>query len=184
MQREGLAARADGINAELLSLGADADALRTRWTSECALIGELEAAEMDPASAAAEGIRVRLAELQGESPMVPRRVDRDAIAGVVTRWTGIPVGRMLSFEIDSVLSLEDALRARVIGQDHAIQAIAASVQISRASLSDPRKPVGVFLLVGTSGVGKTETALALAEQLYGGAQSLDHGEFVRVQGRT
>ena len=104
--------------------------------------------------------------------MVPRRVDRDAIAGVVTRWTGIPVGRMLSSDIDSVLSLEDALRARVIGQDHAIRAIADAVQISRASLSDPRKPVGVFLLVGTSGVGKTETALALAEQLYGGAQSL------------
>ena len=104
--------------------------------------------------------------------MVPRRVDRDAVAGVVTRWTGIPVGRMLASDIDSVLSLEAALRQRVIGQDHALRAIADAVQISRASLSDPRKPVGVFLLVGTSGVGKTETAVALAEQLYGGPQSL------------
>jgi type VI secretion system protein VasG len=104
--------------------------------------------------------------------MVPRRVDRDAVAGVVTRWTGIPVGRMLASDIDSVLSLEDALRQRVIGQDHALRMIADAVQISRANLADPRKPVGVFLLVGTSGVGKTETALALAEQLYGGPQSL------------
>ncbi len=104
--------------------------------------------------------------------MVPRRVDRDAVAGIVTRWTGIPVGRMLASDIDSVLSLEDALRRRVIGQDHALRAIGDAVQISRAGLSDPRKPVGVFLLVGTSGVGKTETAVALAEQLYGGAQSL------------
>ncbi len=170
--REGLTTRREAIEAELARLRDEAAALRARWTAERALIGELEAAEADPASATAEGLRVRLAELQGEHPMVPRRVDRDAIAGVVTRWTGIPVGRMLSSEIDSVLSLEDALRARVIGQDHAIRAIADAVQISRASLSDPRKPVGVFLLVGTSGVGKTETAVALAEQLYGGAQSL------------
>ena len=174
--REGLTARADAIGLESARIRGEADALRARWSAECALIGELEAAEADPALSAsggtAEGLRVRLAELQGETPMVPRRVDRDAIAGVVTRWTGIPVGRMLSSDIDSVLSLEDALRRRVIGQDHAIRAIADAVQISRAHLSDPRKPVGVFLLVGTSGVGKTETAVALAEQLYGGAQSL------------
>ena len=174
--REGLAARRTAVGAEIAQATAEAATLREQWTAECDLTAQLEAAEKaDEGSGTAgeaEGLRVRLAELQGESPMVPRRVDRDAVAGIVTRWTGIPVGRMLASDIDSVLSLEDALRRRVIGQDHALRAIADAVQISRANLADPRKPVGVFLLVGTSGVGKTETAVALAEQLYGGAQSL------------
>ena len=174
--REGLAARRTAVEAEITQATAEAEKLRQQWTAECELTAQLEAAEQaaDGSGTAgdAEGLRVRLAELQGESPMVPRRVDRDAVAGIVTRWTGIPVGRMLASDIDSVLSLEDALRRRVIGQDHALRAIADAVQISRANLADPRKPVGVFLLVGTSGVGKTETAVALAEQLYGGAQSL------------
>ncbi len=170
--REGLAARRASVDAEITQATAQAETLRQQWVAECDLTARLEAAEQSADSGETEGLRVRLAELQGESPMVPRRVDRDAVAGIVTRWTGIPVGRMLASDIDSVLSLEDALRRRVIGQDHALRAIADAVQISRANLADPRKPVGVFLLVGTSGVGKTETAVALAEQLYGGAQSL------------
>ncbi len=170
--REGLAARRAEVEAGIVEATAQAETLRAQWNAECDLIAQLEAAEQAADGGEAEGLRVRLAELQGESPMVPRRVDRDAVAGIVTRWTGIPVGRMLASDIDSVLSLEDALRRRVIGQDHALRAIADAVQISRANLADPRKPVGVFLLVGTSGVGKTETAVALAEQLYGGAQSL------------
>ncbi len=170
--REGLAARRTAVEAEIAQATAEAAKLRAQWTAECDLTAQLEAAEKATDGSETEGLRVRLAELQGESPMVPRRVDRDAVAGIVTRWTGIPVGRMLASDIDSVLSLEDALRRRVIGQDHALRAIADAVQISRANLADPRKPVGVFLLVGTSGVGKTETAVALAEQLYGGAQSL------------
>jgi type VI secretion system protein VasG len=169
--REGLAERRATVTADIARTRTEADALRAQWQAECALIGELEAAEQDP-DGDPEPLRTRLAALQGEQPMVPRRVDRDAVAGVVTRWTGIPVGRMLASDIDSVLSLEAALRERVIGQDHALRTIGDAVQISRANLSDPRKPVGVFLLVGTSGVGKTETAVALAEQLYGGAQSL------------
>ncbi len=170
--REGLTDRQASVNTEIEQATIQASALRKQWTEECDLTAQLEAAEQTPQSADAESLRLRLADLQGETPMVPRRVDRDAVAGVVTRWTGIPVGRMLASDIDSVLSLEAALRRRVIGQDHALRAIADAVQISRANLSDPRKPVGVFLLVGTSGVGKTETAVALAEQLYGGPQSL------------
>ncbi len=169
--REGLDERRHAVSGAIEQTSREAASLRAQWDAECALIAELERAEQAGGDQPAE-LRQRLASLQGEQPMVPRRVDRDAVAGVVTRWTGIPVGRMLASDIDSVLSLEDALRHRVIGQDHALKMIADAVQISRAGLSDPRKPVGVFLLVGTSGVGKTETAVALAEQLYGGQQSL------------
>jgi type VI secretion system protein VasG len=110
--------------------------------------------------------------LQGDNPMVFPSVDAQAVAAVVADWTGIPVGRMVKDEIAAVLSLASALEARVIGQRHALEVIAARVQTSRAKLDDPCKPVGVFLLCGPSGVGKTETALALAEILYGGEQNL------------
>ena len=170
--REGLDERIATVNIMIAQTSAQADALRAQWQAECTLIAELEQAEQSADASEVQALAEKLAALQGDQPMVPRRVDRDAVAGVVTRWTGIPVGRMLTSDIDSVLSLEVALRERVIGQDHALRAIADAVQISRANLSDPRKPVGVFLLVGTSGVGKTETAVALAEQLYGGPQSL------------
>ena len=113
-----------------------------------------------------------LAEIQGESPLILPIVDHQAVAGVVGDWTGIPVGRMVRDEIDTVLHLEDRLAQRVIGQDHAMQMIAKRIQTSRAGLDNPSKPVGVFMLAGTSGVGKTETALALAEILYGGEQNV------------
>ncbi len=170
--REGLDERRAATETMIAQTRSQAADLRAQWQAECALIGELETAEQAKDAGGAAALAGKLAELQGEQPMVPRRVDRDAVASVVTRWTGIPVGRMLASDIDSVLSLEDALRQRVIGQDHALRTIGDAVQISRAGLADPRKPVGVFLLVGTSGVGKTETAVALAEQLYGGPQSL------------
>jgi type VI secretion system protein VasG len=163
--REGLDARRTEILASMATTKQEADTLRAQWQAECALITELETAEASQDEKLAADLQSRLAALQGEQPMVPRRVDRDAVAGVV-------VGRMLASDIDSVLSLEAALKRRVIGQDHALRMIADAVQISRANMADPRKPVGVFLLVGTSGVGKTETALALADQLYGGPQSL------------
>ena len=114
----------------------------------------------------------RLAELQGESPLILPIVDAQAVAGVVGDWTGVPVGRMLRDEIRTVLDLDAHLARRVIGQDHAMRTIAKRVQTSRAGLDNPAKPVGVFLLAGTSGVGKTETALALAEVLYGGEQNV------------
>ena len=99
-------------------------------------------------------------------------VDEQAVAEVVGNWTGIPVGRMVADEIKTVLNLTQHLEERVVGQTHAIEAIAESIRVNRAKLTDPNKPIGVFLMVGTSGVGKTETALSLAELLYGGTDSL------------
>ena len=99
-------------------------------------------------------------------------VDGQAIAEIVEGWTGIPAGRMQSNEIRTVLQLKDAMGARVVGQAHALDAMAQAIRTSRAKLTDPRKPIGVFLMVGPSGIGKTETALTLAELLYGGEQNL------------
>lgn len=119
-----------------------------------------------------ESTKQRLAALQGEKPLVHVSVDGQAVAEVIGNWTGIPVGRMVSNEIKTVLSLKEIMSERIIGQAHALEAIAQAMRTSRAKMTDPRKPIGVFLMVGTSGVGKTETALALAELLYGGQQSL------------
>jgi type VI secretion system protein VasG len=113
-----------------------------------------------------------LREIQGESPLVQVCVDGQAIAEVVANWTGIPVGRMVTNEIRAVLTLRERMEERIIGQSHALEAIAQTIRTARAKLADPRKPIGVFLMVGTSGVGKTETALTLAELLYGGEQNL------------
>jgi type VI secretion system protein VasG len=117
-------------------------------------------------------LQSRLAALQGDAPLILPGVDASVIAGVVADWTGIPVGKMLKNELAAVLNLADALDRRVIGQRHALDMIAKRIQTSRARLDNPDKPIGVFLLAGTSGVGKTETALALAETLYGGEQNV------------
>jgi len=109
---------------------------------------------------------------QGDSPMVFAQVDANAVAAVVGDWTGVPVGRMVKDEITSVLTIADSLKKRVIGQDHGLEAIAKRIQTSRAKLDNPNKPVGVFMLCGPSGVGKTETAHALAELLYAGDDSM------------
>ncbi len=113
-----------------------------------------------------------LKKLQGEHPLLHVCVDSQAVAEVVSGWTGIPVGRMLTDEINTVLSLKSHMEKRIIGQSHALEAIAQRIRTSRANLTDPRRPIGVFLFVGTSGVGKTETAVALAELLYGGDQNM------------
>ena len=113
-----------------------------------------------------------LAQVQGENPLMYVCVDAQAVASVVASWTGIPVGRMVKDEIRSVLELEHSLEERVIGQDHAMQIIARNIHTARAKLTDPKKPNGVFLFVGTSGVGKTETGLVLADLLYGGEHNL------------
>jgi type VI secretion system protein VasG len=110
--------------------------------------------------------------LQGDSALILPIVDHQAIASVVGDWTGIPVGRMVKDELETILNLEEHLAKRVIGQDHAMKMIAKRIQTSRAGLDNPNKPIGVFMLAGTSGVGKTETALALAEVLYGGEQNV------------
>lgn len=125
-----------------------------------ALLGELKA------------FQTQLHELQGETPLILPSVDAQAVGSVVQDWTGIPVGRMVKNEIETVLKLADNLEQRIIGQRHALDMIAKRIQTSRAGLDNPNKPIGVFMLAGTSGVGKTETALALAETLYGGEQNV------------
>ena len=118
------------------------------------------------------GLNAELDALQGENPLMRVCVDTRIVGEVISAWTGIPVGKMQQDEINTVLSLKDLLAARVIGQDHALDAIAQRISTARASMDDPGKPVGVFMLVGPSGVGKTETALALADLLYGGERNV------------
>jgi type VI secretion system protein VasG len=113
-----------------------------------------------------------LEKLQGENPLMRVCVDTPIVGEVISAWTGIPVGRMQQDEINTVLNLKKLLAVRVVGQEHALEAISQRIQTSRAGMDDPVKPVGVFMLVGPSGVGKTETALALAELLYGGERNL------------
>ena len=117
-------------------------------------------------------LQSQLQELQGQNPLILPTVDEQAVASVVEDWTGIPVGRMVKDEVATVLNLADILNTRIIGQRHALEMIARRIQTSRASLDNPNKPIGVFMLAGPSGVGKTETALALAEALYGGEQNV------------
>ncbi len=113
-----------------------------------------------------------LAEVQGDDPLVHACVGGAAVADVISGWTGIPVGRMVKDEVASVLALKDRLEERVVGQPHALEEVARRIRTSRARMSDPRRPIGVFLMVGPSGVGKTETAISLAEILYGGVESM------------
>jgi len=113
-----------------------------------------------------------LAEIQGEAPLIRPHVDAQVVAEVISSWTGIPAGRMMSGEVQKVLNVQDELKKRIIGQDHALDAVSQSVRISSAKLKDPKQPIGVFMFCGSSGVGKTETALALADLLYGGEQNM------------
>ena len=110
--------------------------------------------------------------IQGENGLMQPVVNGQTVAEVISGWTGIPIGKMVADEINAVLTLHQTLGERVLGQDHALEAISQRIRTSRAGLTDPKRPIGVFLLVGTSGVGKTETALALAESLYGGERNL------------
>ena len=119
-----------------------------------------------------KSLQEQLNNLQGETPLILPCVNAQAVGSVVADWTGIPVGGMVKNEIESVLNLSDTLKQRVIGQDHALEAIAKRIRTSRAGIENPNKPIGVMFLVGPSGVGKTETALALAEALYGGENNL------------
>jgi type VI secretion system protein VasG len=110
--------------------------------------------------------------IQGDTPLMHPVVGAQTVAEIISGWTGIPVGKMVADEIQAILNLAETLKKRVVGQDHAINVIAERIKTSRAGLTDPRRPIGVFLLVGSSGVGKTETALALADALYGGERNL------------
>ncbi|WP_341315913.1 type VI secretion system ATPase TssH [Paraburkholderia sp. IMGN_8] len=151
---------------EIVGLRAEIDAAR---------VSSADAGQAEKAQQARETLATRVAELhalQGGQPMVPLQVDGHVVAEIVASWTGIPLGRMVKDEIQTVLNLQPLLAARVIGQDHALEAIAQRVRTASANLEDPNKPRGVFMFVGPSGVGKTETALALADVLYGGERKM------------
>ena len=135
-------------------------------------VAKATAPALSPAQLELQAKLAELAALQGETPMIPMQVDGHVVAEIVAAWTGIPLGKMVKDEIQNVLKLKPLLMARVIGQDHALEAVAQRVRTARANLEDPNKPKGVFLFAGPSGVGKTETALALAEALYGGEKKL------------
>ena len=134
--------------------------------------GDETVADEDQLKADLHAAIATMREVQGDNPMVFGVCDADTVAAVVGDWTGIPMGRMVKNEIESVLTIADQLTARVIGQDHAMDAIAKRIQTSRAKLDNPNKPVGVFMLCGPSGVGKTETAMVLSELLFSGDDSL------------
>jgi len=128
--------------------------------------------EVKPTLEALQALEAELEKVQGENPLMHVCVDEQIVGEVISAWTGIPIGKMVKDEITSVLELDQQLKKRVIGQDHGLAAIAQRIITSRANLDDPGKPVGVFMLVGPSGVGKTETALALSDLLYGGERNL------------
>ncbi|NRR30315.1 type VI secretion system ATPase TssH [Oxalobacteraceae bacterium] len=188
LEREASAGAGAGHTARLKELRAghaaateELASLSARWEKEKALTEQIQSARLmlesggEGAASQRGDLQVLLAELkalQGETPMVPVQVDGNVVAGIVAGWTGIPLGKMVKDEIKTVLKLKDLLEERVLGQPHAIEAVAQRVRTSRANLDDPNKPKGVFLFVGPSGIGKTETALALADVLYGGERKL------------
>ncbi|KXU83305.1 ClpV1 family T6SS ATPase [Paraburkholderia monticola] len=178
--RAALRAGGEPVDSAASAVGTGAERSESTSTARAAETIEADATETitphanDRASLLARlgELQTRLADLQGEAPLIMPGVDASVVASVVADWTGIPVGRMVRNEMAAILNLADALDRRVIGQRHALDMIAKRIQTSRARLDNPDKPIGVFMLCGTSGVGKTETALALAEALYGGEQNV------------
>jgi type VI secretion system protein VasG len=177
------AARQHALQAAIDQAETERAALAQRFSSESELVERIVEAENALLASAEPGTQATTAEplqalrrelqaLQGDDGLLQPVVDAAAVAAVVAEWTGIPVGRMLRDELQAVLRLADTLEQRVIGQRHGLEAIARRIQTARAQLDAPGKPIGVFLLAGPSGVGKTETALALAEALYGGEHNL------------
>ena len=190
--------REASVTASLEQESVRLEQLKTEWAHEKKLVdeildlrgklraatGKVDSSLAEQPSAAAEpldtaaairrlkDLQTRLAEVQGDRPLVLPSVDQHAVGSVVADWTGIPIGRMVKDEVATVLNLAPMLGQRVIGQDHALEMIAKRVQTARAGLENPNKPIGVFMLAGPSGVGKTETAITLAEALYGGEQNL------------
>jgi type VI secretion system protein VasG len=188
---ENHAERLAAIEQQLTAEEASLAKLKTQWEHEVKLVRQIRAMrdalengqetvkpmeEGEPElKANLVGLKVleeKLTEVQGENPLIHVCVDERIVGEVISAWTGIPLGKMVKDEIAAVLDLDGHLRKRVIGQDHALASIAQRIITSRARLDDPGKPVGVFMLVGPSGVGKTETALALADLLYGGERNL------------
>jgi type VI secretion system protein VasG len=180
---ENHAARREALVTERAEKAAELESLQARYEQEKALAGDIaeirgqienpeDTADKDSLRAKLADTVVKLHALQGEQPLIHPVVDGQAIAEVVAGWTGIPTGRMQSSEIRTILHLKEVMQERIVGQDHALEAVSQAIRTSRAGLTDPRKPIGVFLMVGTSGTGKTETALTLADLLYGGEQNV------------
>ena len=179
-------ARAFSVTEKLAQENERLAELEQRWEGEKILVEQIlslraklrdqdaEHADVDKSDWLTElqVLQQQLHDKQGDNPLILPTVDHQAIASVVQDWTGIPVGRMVKNEVETVLKLPDLLAQRIIGQRHALEMISKRIQTSRAGLDNPNKPIGVFMLAGTSGVGKTETALALAEALYGGEQNI------------
>ncbi|QNE32475.1 type VI secretion system ATPase TssH [Sphingomonas sp. NBWT7] len=164
--------RLPNLEGEIAEARAAVEAIEAKWAREKDALDAVRTARDGGNAAALDAALAAAREAAGDDPMVFGVVDGDAIAAVVGDWTGIPVGRMVKDEIASVLTIGDALKKRVVGQDHAMNAIAKRIQTSRAKLDNPAKPVGVFMLCGPSGVGKTETAHALSELLFSGDDSM------------
>src|SRR5580698_1184754 len=179
------------IEEQLAATDASLAKLKTQWEQEVDLVSRIRVMrealesgaetvkaegdgkpEVKPSLEALQALEDELEKIQGENPLMHVCVDEQIVGEVISAWTGIPLGKMVKDEIASVLELDAHLKKRVIGQDHGLAAIAQRIITSRASLDDPGKPVGVFMLVGPSGVGKTETALALSDLLYGGERNL------------
>jgi type VI secretion system protein VasG len=187
---ENHAERLTGIEEQITAAEATVSKLKAQWEKEVEIVGRIrtmrealetgakttaagdgEAGEK-PSLAALQALESQLAAIQGENPLLHVCVNERIVGEVISAWTGIPLGKMVKDEIAALLELDGHLRKRVIGQDHALAAIAQRIVTSRARMDDPGKPVGVFMLVGPSGVGKTETALALSDLLYGGERNL------------
>ncbi len=173
------------LGAEITALTATTTALETRWEQErqqVARVHELQAAirtaqaggtaVLEPMAAELAEAGEALSAIQGDSPLIHAVVDGQAVAEVLAEWTGIPVGRMLADDLEAIRSFETSLRERIIGQDQAVETLGREIRKARTGLGAPDKPLGCFLLVGPSGVGKTETALAVAEQLFGSREGL------------
>jgi len=176
-KEKALAAKVDLVRSQLESLISPEEDKKDPADREAAKKPETQPAAtqvVDPVKARAEltALTAELDKVQGETPLIHPFVDAGVVADVISGWTGIPLGKMVRNEVENVLHLAETLKKRVVGQDHAMDMLAERIQTNRAGLSDPRLPIGVFMLVGPSGVGKTETALALAELMFGGENSL------------
>lgn len=169
--------RLDGLNQKITALEQEIADTQQQWQQELELVQQIQTLEQqteadETSQTQMQQLRSQLQQLQGQHPLVFERVNAQIINEIISDWTGIPVGKMINDEIKQVLTLEDKLSERVMGQDYALHQLVQGIKTSKAKLEDPNKPQGMFLLVGPSGVGKTETALALANELYGGESHL------------
>ncbi|MFS4437483.1 type VI secretion system ATPase TssH [Paracoccaceae bacterium GXU_MW_L88] len=173
--KQGFPQRLRSLKSDLVNAESEADAAQNKLNEQLSLAQEADEIEQKGGESAMKDLAAaekKLAKAGGEQPLVHRVVDAGAVAEVVARWTGVPAGRLLRGQIEAVSSLNDRLKSRVLGQDRALDTLSEAMRVARAGLQDERRPQGVFMMVGTSGVGKTETALALADELYGGPSGL------------